>query len=429
MMGSRLSVLASLAIGVIALADDPPALLPLSFEGHAVIAPGLLDADLAARQFVVDERYRVPVTSESFASMVPEIRSIAAVARALDLRWSFQREVYERGTTENALTLPPVVARTEPVPIVILPEPRRVVDAMMGAKPSAKGGVFVVPESVRPTIGGGYTGITVYVPRVAGEQVSDAMTPRMQGVAPSGVPRTPSQADSFVRLGRVVSRQGLMGVDRLGIYDDVIAQASTAMITHCIWYYRLEIANPHKGKRRGGKMGVLDDATILYDWCFPIMDANGQARPAGDARSAERASPYENLVTTRLIEFPLKLQQAPVVLPTAWDTSDEINGASYSARKEAYEGTETIVLPQRLIDAAGGIVIVRKASSWRPLAPDIVIDADTKNHTGILGVYLSQVVTDERLVDALAELCGKAPPLGAARDAVLEAVGAARGQR
>jgi hypothetical protein len=134
-------------------------------------------------------------------------------------------------------------------------------------------------------------------------------------------------------------------------------------------------------------------------------------------------------VTTRLIEFPLKSQQAPIVLPTAWDMSDEINGASYSARKEAYEGTETIVLPQRLIDAAGGIVIVRKAPSWRPLAPDIVIDADTKNHTGILGVYLSQVVTDERLIDALAELCGKAPPVGAARDAVLEAVGAARGQR
>ena len=114
------------------------------------------------------------------------------------------------------------------------------------------------------------------------------------------------------------------------------------------------------------------------------------------------------------------------MLPTVYYAGSDPMGKEYVAAQSAYEGTETVVLPQRLIDAAGGVVIVRKASSWRPLAQDVIIDGNTMNTAGILGVYVSQVVTDERLVDALCELCGVPKPTGQRRVEIIKSVRKAR---
>ncbi len=406
---------------------EPTSAPPLSFESPTkakATEQGQLDS--SARGFVIDERYRVPSSTSAAADITAEVDAIGIIARTLDLKWSLNRDVYSVPADMSPLTAKPVVLRNEPLPIAILPSPVNVVTSLAGVPPSADSGLFMQPGTIRPKIAGAISGITIFVPRKGDGLVSDSLTPRMQGVAASAVPTTPFVGDRYLTLGRVVSRYGVMGADKLDIYDDIIAQASTAMITRSIWYYQLELANPHKGKRRGGRLGVLDDASILGDWCFPIMDGNGQARPADDNRRAERASPYENLVTTRLVEFPITGQQVPIIVPTAWDTSGDTMSAGYKAKLNAYEGTETIVLPQRLIDAAGGVVIVRKSASWRPLAEDIVIDSDTKNHAGILGVYISQVVTDDLLIDALAELCGKIPPTGKARDALRDSVSKGR---
>ena len=48
------------------------------------------------------------------------------------------------------------------------------------------------------------------------------------------------------------------------------------------------------------------------------------------------------------------------------------------------------------------------------------------NTAGILGVYVSQVVTDERLVDALCELCGVPKPTGQRRVEIIKSVRKAR---
>ncbi|MDP2323942.1 MAG: hypothetical protein Q8N51_07930 [Gammaproteobacteria bacterium] len=264
--------------------------------------------------------------------------------------------------------------------------------------------------------------VCVYLPRHPDRQATDYRTPRPQGVSAKSVPTTVGLGDPLVASGRLVNGLGVIAADMNDVYDSVVGQASVAMATRNIWYYRIEVANPHKGKRRGTRMGVLDDASVVEDWCFPIMDANGQSRGNDDPRRAERGYPYENLVTTGLVDFPIKGQQAPVVLPTGWAAKGERSSPVYEKTKGLFDGTETIVLPQRLIDAAGGVVIVRKAASWRPLAEDIIIDADTMNHRGILGVYISQVVTDERLIDALAEMCGKPTPTGAARASLLDSV-------
>ena len=410
----------------VAIAQPVP-LPPLSFQSGAADLPRAIAPKVElARGIVFDDRYRVPTASWPNADLSFEQAAIRAIVQSLQLRWELAREVYGVAPAASPLSAAPVLIGKETVPIAIVPDPQNVVSSLAGVKPSPKDGVFFAPGDIRPKITGGFSGITIYIPRTGAGQVSGPLTPRMQGVPPSAVPISPIKGKEPDVLGRVVSRYGVMGADQLGIYDDIIAQASTTMITRSIWYYRLEVANPHKGKRRGGRIGVLDDATVFNDWCFPIMDANGQARGPDDVRKAERSSPYENLVTTKLLDFPIKGQQAPIVLPTAWYSSHDTMSAEYKAIFDAYEGTETIVLPQRLIDAAGGVVIVRKAESWRPLAQDVVIDADTKNHTGILGVYVSQIVTDDRLIDALVELCGKAPPTGAARAALLESVSKAR---
>lgn len=419
------AIVAFALAGLAAYAASPP--FPLSFQDPNPPNPASVKLYSAegGSGIVFDNTYRVPAASWPNADLGPEQRAIEAIASAAKIKWGHRREVFGLAGDGGLLTGKPVASGTEPLPITILPSPINVVSSLAGVKRSPADGVFVEPRSIRPDTRGTSRGVTVFVPRTGGAWASDSLTPRMQGVAKASLPSIiPPGVRCVISIrGRVVDRRGVLTADHLGLYDDIIGSASTAMITRSIWYYRLNVANPHKGKRSGSRMGVLDDAATIEDWCFPIMDANGQARPEDDPRKAERSSPYENLVSTSLIEFVIKNQQAPVVLPTVYELPGDAMGDEHDAALAAYEGTETIVLPQRLIDAAGGVVIVRKAASWRPMAQDIVIDADTKNHAGMLGVYISQVVTDERLVDAVCELAGVAPPpAGAERAALVERI-------
>lgn len=407
--------------------EDPHIVPRLAFEPSL----GPLESNLASpamtkRGFPLDGSRRVPSAPESAADFDRVRDAVAVVVEALDLRWSFEREVYALPAGGDPLTSKPILSKKETVPLTVLPSPHDIVWAMAEAKTLVPDRQMWAPESIRPKIQGKVAASCVYLPRHPDRQATDYRTPRPQGIPAKSVPTTVGMGDPLVASGRLVNGLGVIAADMNGVYDSVIGQASVVLATRNIWYYRIEVANPHKGKRRGGRMGVLDDASVLEDWCFPIMDANGQSRGDDDPRRAERGYPYENLVTTRLVDFPIQAQQAPVVLPTGWTSDGERSGPAHETMKGLFDGTESIVLPQRLIDAAGGVVIVRKAASWRPLAQDIVIDADTKNHAGILGVYVSQIVTDERLIDAMSELCGEAPPTGDARAALVEAVSKAR---
>ena len=407
--------------------DVPLPLPPLSFESRDLPQTKAGAAkSLPPGMIAFDDRYRIPNSQAPDADFSYEQAAIRSVVQKLNVAWSLSRDVYGIPAGADPLSTPPRLVGMESVPITVLPDPINVVAALAGVKPSPSDGVFLEPTSVRPDVRGGKGAVTVFFPRMAGGWISDSETPRMQGVSKEVLPNSPAQTDRYKTLGRIISRYGVMAADHLGLYDDIIGSARTVMITKSIWYYEVQVANPHKGKRRGSRMGVLDDATHLEDWCFPILDANGQARPGDDARRTERSSPYENLVTTALVDFPLKCQQVPVVLPTVYYAGSDPMEKEYVAAQSAYEGTETVVLPQRLIDAAGGVVIVRKAASWRPIAQDVIIDANTMNTDGILGVYVSQVVTDERLVDALCELCGVPKPTGQRRVEIIESVRKAR---
>jgi hypothetical protein len=407
--------------------DAPLPLPPLSFESRASPQQKAEGAKLVPPGAIAfDDRYRVPNSQAPDADFSYEQAAIRSVVQNMHLKWTLSRGVYGIPASSDPISTPPQLVGMESVPITVLPDPLNVVAALAGVKPSPSEGVFLEPTSVRPDVRGGKGAVTVFFPRVAGGWISDSETPRMQGVSKAVLPNSPAKTDRYKTLGRIVSRYGVMAADHLGLYDNIIGSAGTVMITKSIWYYQVEVANPHKGKRRGSRMGVLDDATHLEDWCFPILDANGQARPSDDARRTERSSPYENLVTTALVDSPLKGQQVPVVLPTVYYAGSDPMGKESVAAQTAYEGTETVVLPQRLIDAAGGVVIVRKATSWRPLAQDVIIDGNTRNTADVLGVYVSQVVTDERLVDALCELCGEQKPTGQRRVEIIESVSKAR---
>ena len=397
--------------------DAPLPLPPLSFESRSLPQTKAEAAKLVPPGVIAfDDRYRVPNSQAPNADFSYEQAAIRSVVQNLNLKWSLSRGVYGIPARSDPLSTPPQLVGMESVPITVLPDPLNVVAALAGVKPSPSEGVFLEPTSVRPDVRGGKGAVTVFFPRMAGGWISDSETPRMQGVSKEVLPNSAAQTDRYKTLGRNVSRYGVMAADHLGLYDDIIGSAGTVMITKSIWYYQVHVANPHKGKRRGSRMGVLDDATHLEDWCFPILDANGQARPSDDARRTERSSPYENLVTTALVDSPLKGQQVPVVLPTVYYAGSDPMG-------KEYVGVDLAVAE---IDAAGGVVIVRKASSWRPLAQDVIIDGNTMNTAGILGVYVSQVVTDERLVDALCELCGVPKPTGQRRVEIIKSVRKAR---
>lgn len=394
-------------------------------------ASGPLILDIASppmvnRGFRIDGSRRVPASTHSVADLDRTRDAVGVIVEALDLRWKIESEVYGLPSGGDALTARPVRLRMESVSLTLLPSPQDIVMALADAKASSPEGTVWAPDSIRPKNVPLPSSRCVYLARKLDRQATDYRTPRPQGTPAKAIPITLGMGDPLTASGRLIDQLGIIAADMNHAYDSVIGAASVAKASRNIWYYRIEVANPHKGPRRGSALGVLDDATVVSDWCFPIMDANGQARGNDDPRRAERGYPYENLATTTLIDFPIKGQQTPLVLPTAWSSEGPRSSPQYEQSKMQYDGTETIVLPQRLIDAAGGVVIVRKAASWRPLAQDIVIDADTKNPAGTLGVYVSQVVTNDRLIDALAELCGKTPPTGAARAALLETVSKTR---
>ncbi|MBL0928054.1 MAG: hypothetical protein IBJ11_10455 [Phycisphaerales bacterium] len=407
---------------------------PLSFQqGHpAAFSPRPAEG---ASGVVFDNTYQVPPPkgpdiqpAQYAADLGSTQRAIEAIAADLNLTWRLRREVFGVEGEGGLLAGTPVLLRSETTPIAVLPAPANLIPSLSGTRRWPRDGVFFEPASIRPDLPAGLPyGTTMFIARTPGPWVSDSLTPRMQGVPREALPEiSPRGVNPYHIRGRVVDRLGLLAAHHLRLDDEIIGGASTAMVTRSIWYFKINIANPHGQPRARRRIGPLEDATVIKDWCFPIMDGNGQARPAEDPRKAERSSPYENLVTTSLIEFPFKHQQAPVVLPTAFEIPRDTMGEPHRAALAAYDRTETIVLPQRLIEAARGVVIVRKASSWRPMAPDIIIDSDSTNPKDILGVYISQIVEDDRLIDALCDLCGAPRPAGERRAALIERVSTIR---
>jgi hypothetical protein len=392
--------------------------------------PTVTNTAAPERGLLIDQSRAVSSVPDSVVDLERLSASVSLVFNSLDLHWTLRREEFGIVASAGFVTAPAQRLGERIVPLTLLPSPDCFVRAVAGSSPNPSVGLFRVPTSTRPEtkgIFGGYA--TTYLSRVAKESYVGGVVPLPQGVTRAELPPSSITRLTQAAPGRFVSEVGAMMLDKYGRYNDIVGEVRVEVFTREIWYLRMLIVDPNFAKRRvhdGRNNGIFDEAVAHYDWCFPIMDANGQLRGEDDPRKNERSTPFENLVTQNLIDLPIKGHLAPIVVPTRWFPPASVSAEELKALKAKYNETETIVLPQRLIDAAGGVVIVRKAASWKPLAQDVIIDADTKNHAGILGVYVSQIVTDERLIDAMSELCGKEPPKDAQRAVLVEAVSKAR---
>ncbi len=127
-------------------------------------------------------------------------------------------------------------------------------------------------------------------------------------------------------------------------------------------------------------------------WMFAIAEANSMPRTANLLKNV-RASSTTNHVETNLIEPRWPETLVPFIMPRPYKEN------------ENEEGTEAIVISDRMLDAANGVLMVRAAATWSSEFPDFVIDDDPANHARVLAVFIDHRVSDERLIEIVKELC------------------------
>lgn len=134
---------------------------------------------------------------------------------------------------------------------------------------------------------------------------------------------------------------------------------------------------------------------------YPIEDGNGGARAVQPPRTPETR--FENTATSPLFSTTfgrhswLKL---PLPMTTEqWTATD---------RDKVGRVEERIVIPAPLLDAAQGVVLVRKGPQWKPFQGDFILDGDLSafatDPQSILKVVISSSAPPRRLIELFRHL-------------------------